>query len=289
MTQPVPIAETGAAAAWTPRVWVVLVLGVVLQPFVFLYINRPRMFAAYLLLAVAALAADFYWAVGYFNLLLSVLCPVHAWWLIRRRDPQQARGWYARWWVSLALYLCVVMGIFALRSFLYQPFAVPSASMNPTLEAGDRILVRKLGFGHYPSFGFNLWSPGVSDPQQMRRGEMYVFLHPELNVPYVKRLLGLPGDRLEFTQQRVLLNGHALAVQPQSTDEQQQILTETAGALSYRIRHLRQPVSPATGTFSVPDQHYFFVGDNRDDSSDSRHFGPVSSASIIGEVVLVID
>tara|TARA_R110002051_G_scaffold17586_2_gene51329 strand:- start:188455 stop:189252 length:798 start_codon:yes stop_codon:yes gene_type:complete len=265
------------------------VLGVVLQPFVFLYINRPRLFVVYLLVAIGALAADFYWAVGYFNLLLSVFCPLHAWWLIRRYDRQQARGWYARWWISLALYLCVVMGIFALRSFLYEPFTVPSASMNPTLKAGDRIVVRKLGFGHYGSLGINLLTPGVSDPRQMRRGEMYVFLHPELNVPYVKRLLGLPGDRLEFTEQAVLVNGQALAVQLESTDEQQQLLTETLGALTYRIRHLRQPVSPVTGTFSVPDNHYFFVGDNRDDSSDSRHWGSVSSASIIGEVVLVID
>jgi len=292
LTQPDPTAETNSAATaatWSPRAWIALVLGVVVQPFVFLYINRPRIFAVYLLLALGALAADFYWTVGYFNLLLSVLCPLHAWWLIRRYDKRQVRGWYARWWVSLVLYLCLVMSIFAFRSFLYEPFTVPSASMNPTLEAGDRIVVRKLGFGHYASLGLNLGTPGVTDPQQMHRGEVYVFLHPELNVPYVKRLLGLPGDRLEFTERTVLVNGQALAVQSDRQDEQQQLLTETAGAVSYHIRHMSQPVSPATGTFVVPEGQYFFVGDNRDDSSDSRHWGPVSSENIIGEVVWVID
>lgn len=274
---------------WTPQVWVALLLGVVLQPFVFLYINRPRVFFVYLLAAVGVLVVDFYWALGYFTLLLSVLCPLHAWLLIRRYDARRARRWYAHWWVTLALYILVLMAIFSLRSFLYEPFSVPSASMSPTLEAGDRIVVRKLGFSHYSSLGINLQITGLSDPQQMRRGKIYVFLHPELNVPYVKRLLGLPGDKLEFTEQAVLVNGQALPARADLQDDQQQLFTETAGALSYRIRHLSQPVSPAIGTFIVPEGQYFFVGDNRDDSSDSRHWGPVSGESIIGEVVLVID
>lgn len=292
MIQPDSIAEQRSdypTSPWTPKLWITLVLGVVLQPFVFLYINRPRVFLVYLLLALGALVADFYWTVGYFNLLLSLVCPLHAWWLIRRYDPRQMRGWYARWWVTLALYLCVVMSIFAVRSFLYEPFTVPSASMSPTLEAGDRIVVSKLGFGHYGSLGFTLLTPGISDPQRMRRGEVYVFLHPELNVPYVKRLLGLPGDELEFNEQAVLINGQALTTQPALADEQQRLFSETAGEVNYQVRHLSQPLTPITGTFSVPEGQYFFVGDNRDDSSDSRHWGPVSGNSIIGEVVLVID
>lgn len=289
MIQPDAIAQPRSVGPWTPSLWITLLLGVILQPFVFLYINRPRMFGLYLLLALGALVADFYWAVGYFSLLLSLLCPLHALWLIRGCQPQQARGWYARWWVTLGLYLCVVMSIFAFRSFFYEPFTVPSASMNPTLEAGDRIVVSKLGFGHYGSLGFTLLSPGVRDPQRMRRGEVYVFLHPELQVPYVKRLLGLPGDQLLFAGQAVWVNGQALAMQPASADDQQRLSSETAGSVTYQIRHLNQPVTPVTGAFRVPEGQYFFVGDNRDDSSDSRHWGPVNADSIIGEVVLVID
>ncbi|MFO7704161.1 MAG: signal peptidase I [Halopseudomonas sp.] len=274
---------------WTPRLWIALVLGVVSQPFVFLYINRPRLFLIYFLLAIAALAADFYWAVGYFNLLLSVLCPLHAGWLTRRYDARQPRGWYARWWAALALYLCLVAGMFGVRSFLFEPFSVPSASMLPTLAVGDRIVVRKWGFGHYGSFGINLLTPGVTDPQRMRRGQVYVFYHPELQVPYVKRLLGLPGDTVEVSDKAVLINGQPLPAHLESEDGQQQLFSETAGEVTYRIRHTGQPGAALTGTFVVPQRQYFFVGDNRDDSSDSRHWGAVGSHAIIGELAWVID
>lgn len=282
-------AGTTGDARWRPMLWITLVLGIVLQPFVFLYINRPRLFALYLLLAVGVLAADFYWSVGYFNLALSVLCPLHAGWLVRRSDAPQPRGWYARWWATLAVYLCVVMSIFAFRSFLYEPYTVPSASMNPTLEAGDRIVVRKLGFGHYGSLGINLRLEGMTDPQLMRRGEVYVFLHPQLQVPYVKRLLGLPGDRIDISEEAVLINGEPLARETLTEDEQETFFAETAGEVTYRIRQQTLPLAPLNGSFVVPDDAYFFVGDNRDDSSDSRHWGAVSGGSIIGQVVLVID
>lgn len=266
-----------------------MVLGVVSQPFVFLYINRPRLFGVYLLLAIAALAADFYWAVGYFNLLLSVLCPLHAGWLTRRYDARQPRGGYAHWWAALALYLGLVASMFGVRSFFYEPFSVPSASMLPTLAVGDRIVVRKWGFGHYGSFGINLRTPGVTDPQRMRRGQVYVFYHPELQVPYVKRLLGLPGETVEVTDKAVLINGQPLPAQLESEDEQQQWFSETAGEVTYRIRYSSQPEAVLSGAFVVPQRQYFFVGDNRDDSSDSRHWGAVGSDAIIGELVWVID
>lgn len=287
--QSLTVTPSTTGLPWTPRLWIALVLGVVSQPFVFLYINRPRLFGIYLLLAIAGLAADFYWAVGYFNLLLSGLCPLHAAWLTRRYDASQPRGWYARWWSALALYLCLVASIFALRSFFYEPFSVPSASMLPTLAVGDRIVVRKWGFGHYGSFGLNLLTPGLTDPQRMRRGQVYVFYHPELQVPYVKRLLGLPGDTVEVTGKAVLINGQPLPARIDSEDGQQQIFSETAGDLTYRIRHSSQPGAALTGTFVVPDKQYFFIGDNRDDSSDSRHWGAVANDAIIGELVWVID
>lgn len=280
---------TAAETRWRPRLWIALVLGVVLQPFVFLYINRPRLFAGYLLLAIAVLVADFQWAGGYFNLALSVLCPLHAGWLAWRYDVHQPRGWYARWWVALALYLSVVAGIFAFRSFFYEPFTVPSTSMNPTLEVGDRIVVKKLGFGHYGSLGFTLLAPGVTEPQRMRRGEVYVFYHPQLQVPYVKRLIGLPGERIDISEEAVLVNGEPLAREMVTADDQQRLFSETAGGVTYRIRQQTLPLAPLNGSFVVPDNAYFFVGDNRDDSSDSRHWGAVSGDSIIGQVVLVID
>ena len=181
----------------------------------------------------------------------------------------------------------VLLVVFVLRSFLVEPFQIPSSSMVPTLEVGDYILVNKYTYG----IRLPVLRTKVFDLNEPRRGDVMVFFPPHMNETYfIKRVVGLPGDTVAYRNKRLYVNGREIP------EEMLAVLPE--GASRYRLgletlgdaRHLVQTdESRPAHDFSVlvKPGHYFMMGDNRDNSSDSRVWGQVPEKDIVGKAFAV--
>jgi signal peptidase I len=190
--------------------------------------------------------------------------------------------------------------VLVLRSFLVEPFQIPSGSMKPTLEVGDFILVNKFAYGiRLPVLDTKIID--VGDPQ---RGDVMVFRYPsQPNINYIKRVVGLGGDRVAYSSDKQLfVNGQAVAQQllgeePGSLGSVT-LYNERLGDIEHQIRKemSRYRVEPGR-EWVVPEGHYFMVGDNRDNSNDSRYWndpniprplwGMVPDRNIVGKAFAV--
>jgi len=181
----------------------------------------------------------------------------------------------------------VLAVVFVLRSFLVEPFQIPSSSMVPTLQVGDYILVNKYTYGiRLPVLRTKVLS--LNEPQ---RGDVMVFFPPHMNDTYfIKRVVGLPGDTVTYRNKRLSVNGETVALQPVAElptgKERYQLGLEALGEAS----HLMQvdAMRPARDfSVLVKPGHYFMMGDNRDNSSDSRIWGQVPEQDIVGKAFAV--
>ena len=203
----------------------------------------------------------------------------------------------------------VIVVVFLIRSFWVEPFKIPSGSMKPTLLVGDFILVNKYVYG----IRLPVVNRKVVDIEPIRRGDVVVFRYPaDPSVDYIKRVVGLPGDRIEYRGKRISVNGEAVAVQGGGyyTDAELNFLrlptfTERLGERTHQMMIVpaQPPVDLAQVrqfahrgnceynddgfTCMVPAGHYFMMGDNRDQSSDSRYWGFVPDDHIKGRAFLV--
>lgn len=181
----------------------------------------------------------------------------------------------------------VLLVVFVLRSFLFEPFQIPSGSMIPTLKVGDFILVNKFTYGlRLPVTGTKVLA--VNEP---KRGDVMVFFPPNDERYFIKRVLGLPGDQVKIVNNNVYINGELAQQKPRaeiSEDPRFVVMDEQLGDVLHRMQ--KSQVAGRLGrdfTIVVPDGHYFMVGDNRDNSSDSRVWGPVPEKNIVGKAVAV--
>jgi signal peptidase I len=181
----------------------------------------------------------------------------------------------------------VLLVVFVLRSFLVEPFQIPSSSMVPTLEVGDYILVNKYSYG----IRLPVLRTKVLDMDEPRRGDVMVFFPPHMNdTYYIKRVVGLPGDTVSYRDKRLFVNGaeikyEALAVLPEG-GARYQLGLETLGDAN----HLMQDNQARPGhdfSVKVKPGHYFMMGDNRDNSSDSRVWGQVPEKDIVGKAFAI--
>ena len=186
----------------------------------------------------------------------------------------------------------VFLIVLLLRSFLVEPFRIPSGSMMPTLLIGDFILVNKFVYGiRLPITDDKLIE--VSEP---RRGDVIVFRYPEdPSIPFIKRVVGLPGDRIAYYNKVLYINGEPAEQIPVGTYVGEGAGSNMSGA-SLRVevlgdeRHeiLVQPGYPSIdGKTVVPEGHYFVLGDNRDNSRDSRYWGTVPDELLIGKAFTI--
>lgn len=186
----------------------------------------------------------------------------------------------------------VLLIVLILRSFLIEPFQIPTGSMVPTLEVGDFILVNKYAYGvRLPVIGTKIMD--VDDP---KRGEVMVFFPPHENKYYIKRVIGVPGDTVRYEDKNLYINGELV-----EKEFVENILVDTsAGALPgtlyfETIDGLEHPTIQidAVGrrrsrtNWIIPNGHYFMMGDSRDNSEDSRVWGTVSEDNIVGKAVAV--
>ena len=181
----------------------------------------------------------------------------------------------------------VILLVLVLRSFFYEPFKIPSGSMMPTLLTGDFILVNKFAYGvRLPVLEWELWDLG-----KPRRGDAAVFRFPsDPSLDYIKRIIGLPGDEIAYINKTLAINGKKVDKLPQGRyrGEDRELLQSPIEVYRERIdAHafdtLEQPRKPGLqGVTTVPPGHYFVMGDNRDNSNDSRFWGFVPVENLVG-------
>ncbi|MGJ8670957.1 MAG: signal peptidase I [Oceanococcus sp.] len=229
-------------------------------------------FSAALLLASVVTGA------GY---LLDVL------WLSKQRTSDEP----GRWVEFCRSFFPVIFLVLVLRSFLVEPFRIPSGSMIPTLHVGDFILVNKFSYGFRMPVFHNVLIP-VSDPE---RGDVMVFRYPvDPSKDFIKRVIGLPGDRIAYQGKTLTINGEVMSQEVSgyySADAAGRKLiaeekVENLGELEHKI--LINPNRPDDdGEFVVPEGHYFMMGDNRDGSDDSRGWGFVPERNLVGKAFFI--
>jgi signal peptidase I len=194
----------------------------------------------------------------------------------------------------------IIFVVLVLRSFLAEPFRIPSTSMMPTLLVGDFILVNKFAYGlRLPVLNTKIVE--VGDP---RRGDVVVFRYPgagegdpNTGADYIKRVVGLPGDRIAFRGQTLYVNDEAVGKAPVGVYVGAGHGREMTGASVFRVAlgdrsHDTLEVAPygnprTEGAWTVPAGHYFVMGDNRDHSADSRVWGFVPERNLVGKAFLI--
>ncbi len=223
------------------------------------------------------------------------------------REAQQkllAQPWWLDWTAGL---FPVIVVVFVLRSFLFEPFKIPSGSMIPTLHIGDLILVNKFHYG----IRLPVANTKVTDGKPVARGDVMVFRYPpKPTVDYIKRVVGIPGDEIAYLNKKLTVNGQPVAseVLPDYFDdstmryfrhEREQLPGRTHEII---VDSERPAFIPGADEFpmrdqcrysvegvvcKVPEGHYFMMGDNRDNSLDSRYWGFVPDKNIVGKAFFV--
>ena len=215
-----------------------------------------------------------------------------------------AQPWWLDWTAGL---FPVILIVFLLRSFVFEPFKIPSGSMIPTLLVGDLILVNKFTYG----LRLPVANTRLTEGQAVQRGDVVVFRYPpKPSVDYIKRVIGLPGDEVSYLNKRLTINGKEVPETAltdffdESTMEYFKQFDEQLGERHHKIiidqrraAFIGNPdafpyrdncrYSIEGVTCKVPEGHYFMMGDNRDNSLDSRYWGFVPEGNIIGRAFFV--
>ena len=198
-----------------------------------------------------------------------------------RQPPtaQQVLVEYSRSFFPVLLFVLVI------RSFVFEPFRIPSGSMMPTLLEGDFIFVKKYSYGlRLPVTETKVIETG--DPE---RGDVIVFRLPsDPSINYIKRVIGLPGDTVVYERHRLTINGEKVELTP-SDDASWNVplFVEDLDGRVHDILVTNPEYSTRDNTYRVPEGHYFVMGDNRDRSKDSRFIGSIPEEFLVGEAVRI--
>jgi signal peptidase I len=212
------------------------------------------------------------------------------------------------WWLDWTAGLFpVILAVFVLRSFLFEPFKIPSGSMIPTLLVGDLILVNKFTYG----IRLPVLNTKITEGTPPQRGDVMVFRYPpKPSLDYIKRVVGVPGDEVAYLNKRLTINGVPVSKQPLPDYFEEDSMAyfkqyeEVLGGKRHRILNddNRPAFIPGVENFpfkencrysvegvvcKVPPGHYFMMGDNRDNSLDSRYWGFVPDKNIVGKAFFI--
>jgi signal peptidase I len=230
---------------------------------------------------------------------------------ITRVDDEVAQGrqrllmqpWWLDWTAGL---FPVILAVFVLRSFLFEPFKIPSGSMIPTLLVGDLILVNKFTYG----VRLPVLNTKLTEGTPPKRGDVMVFRYPpKPSLDYIKRVVGVPGDEVAYLNKQLTINGQPVPKKAVADFFDEDAMAyfkqfeEVLGDRAHRILNDdNRPAYIAADTFpmrencrysvegvvcKVPEGHYFMMGDNRDNSLDSRYWGFVPDRNIVGKAFFI--
>jgi signal peptidase I len=181
----------------------------------------------------------------------------------------------------------VLLFVLIIRSFIFEPFRIPSGSMMPTLLQGDYIFVKKYSYG----LRLPVVETKIIETGQPERGDVVVFRLPEEpTVNYIKRVVGLPGDTVEYVNHRLTVNGEPVPLARDTNsplDDSSPRFIENLGDREHAILIAHPGNTVRDGVYRVPEGHYFMLGDNRDNSRDSRFLGMIPETHLVGEAVRI--
>ena len=207
-------------------------------------------------------------------------------------DARQRKSFYKEW---IEPFLIAAVVALFIRQFVVEAFKIPSGSMIPTLTIGDHLLVNKFVYGPRIPFTdtrFFSW-------KEPRRGDIIVFKYPENeDKNYIKRIVGLPGDKIEIRDGVLLINDQAVQIRPYRATAVEaseagpyagiaKEYLEQLGPLTHRIQYLQDQSGRSYGPITVPAERVFVMGDNRDNSQDSRVWGFVQFNKILGKALII--
>jgi len=211
--------------------------------------------------------------------------------LAKKRTSVDSSPWYIE---STAPFFPVLIVVLVLRSFLFEPFQIPSGSMIPTLKVGDFILVNKFAYG----LRLPVSRTKVVDIGEPKHGDVMVFFPPNDKRYFIKRVVGLPGDEVRVINNVLFVNGQEMtqsmnvegfaALGDLHEGDGSSVVVENLTGVEHLIKKARVPGRHGRDFMTVvPEGHYFMVGDNRDNSHDSRAWGPVPKENIVGKAFAV--
>jgi signal peptidase I len=213
-------------------------------------------------------------------------------------------GRQGTWLSSTVSFVSAVLVILSIRWMLFEPFVIPSGSMIPSLLIHDHILVLKAAYGVRIPFTQHY----LFEYSQPQRGDVAVFRSVENEgIIMIKRVVGMPGDKIEVTEDGLLfVNGEKIPVEPLAHPESDQgpfykvspedvggpfehfmMYRQHLGQHDHRIMLFKEDYRMGAGKFEVPKDHYFMMGDNRDNSRDSRFWGPLPKEQLLGKALFV--
>ncbi|MEN9373101.1 MAG: hypothetical protein RIR79_653 [Pseudomonadota bacterium] len=257
-----------------------------------------------LLLFVATMVSGLFWVAERFHFLPQRRAAA----ALVDNEEAKAKILEQPWWLDWTAGLFpVIISVFFLRSFVVEPFKIPSGSMIPTMVVGDMILVNKFTYG----LRLPVVHTKITEGTPVQRGDVMVFRYPpKPQLDYIKRVVGLPGDTVAYLNKRLTVNGKVVETQviPDFFDDQAMVyskqLEERLGERKHRL--LNDDSRPAfivgANNFEgreacqysvegvsckVPTGHYFMMGDNRDNSLDSRYWGFVPDSHIVGRAFMI--
>lgn len=281
----------GMRMNWKPNKWAATVLAMIFPPLGMLYLNQLRLAGYYFALVILLGLIQFWLALSGFVLpltvLISLFAAVHAYRISVRAYVIGSRAWFSRWYGLFGVALAAISSIVCFRAFVYEPFHIPSQSMRPSIPEGAYIVVQKFGYGNYKaSHGLRLAKNPVS--AAIIRGDVMVFEYPnDRSINYVFRVIGLPGDHIEYRDKRLLVNGKPLSSEVGTEQLRSKIFTEAAGPASYQVA-IENDAPAKNFSTDVNAGHLFLMGDNRDNANDSRYWGQLPYDHLVGKVVYVL-
>lgn len=186
-------------------------------------------------------------------------------------------------------FFSVLLLVLVVRSFVAEPFRIPSGSMIPTLQVGDFLVVTKYSYG----LRLPVTNQKILDTGSPERGDVVVFRYPENPTQdYIKRIVGLPGDRVTYINNMLYINGDKIPLSNPTAQSYTSttgrthkviVMTENLKGVEHQMQHFVGSKGAGNGDWVVPDGHYFALGDNRDNSGDSRVWGFVPDENLVGK------
>ena len=205
-------------------------------------------------------------------------------WHDSKRSSEESRGGRQTLVEYSRSFFPVLLIVLVIRSFVFEPFRIPSGSMMPTLLQGDFIFVKKFSYG----LRLPVTETKILETGSPERGDVVVFRLPQNpSINYIKRVVGLPGDTLVYDDHRLTINGELVELEPSpDATPDMRVYIEDLDGRKHEIL-VTNDYSVKDDVYTVPDDHYFVMGDNRDNSKDSRFIQAIPESHLVGEAVRV--
>lgn len=222
--------------------------------------------------------------------LTGVICLINHFWLSKKRSHNLKESWAIEYSRS---FFPVLLVVFLIRSFVLEPYRIPSGSLKPTLQIGDYIIANKFMYG----LRLPIWHTKILNIEEPKRGDIMLFrwpTHPDVDL--IKRVIGVPGDHIVYQNKILTINGqimpqkslkYAIDNEPKLGTWKVEEREENLEGIKHAI-YVRPAVPPTNFDVTVPPGKYFVLGDNRDGSDDSRYWGFVPEENIIGKAFCIL-